>query len=65
MDEAAELHRRTEGWPAGLYIAALAIKAGSRHGDADITFTGGDILMGDYLRCRRPGPSARCRRAQR
>ena len=26
-DEAAELHRRTEGWAAGLHIAALAIKA--------------------------------------
>src|SRR5499427_8037267 len=27
-DEVAELHRRTEGWAAGLYLAALAIRAG-------------------------------------
>jgi LuxR family transcriptional regulator, maltose regulon positive regulatory protein len=49
-DEAAELHRRTEGWPAGLYIAALAVNAGSRHGDTPLTFTGSDVFMRDYLR---------------
>ena len=25
-DEVAELHRRTEGWPAGLYLAALYLR---------------------------------------
>jgi LuxR family maltose regulon positive regulatory protein len=49
-DEAAELHRRTEGWAAGLYIAALAIKAGSRDGETAPTFSGDDIFMRDYLR---------------
>ena len=27
-DEMAELHRRTEGWPAGLYLAALYLREG-------------------------------------
>ena len=45
-----DLLRRTEGWPAGLYIAALAIKSGTRHSDVGFTFTGDDMYMGDYLR---------------
>jgi LuxR family maltose regulon positive regulatory protein len=52
VDEAAlgDLLQRTEGWPAGLYIAALAINSGIRHSDAGFTFTGDDVYMGDYLR---------------
>ena len=51
-DEASlhDLLQRTEGWPAGLYIAALAIKSGTQHSDAGFTFTGDDVYMGDYLR---------------
>src|ERR1700757_4994586 len=51
-DEASvrDLLRRTEGWPAGLYIAALAIKSGTRHSEVGFTFTGDDMYMGDYLR---------------
>ena len=49
-DEVAELHRRTEGWPAGLYIAALSINAGSQNGETPLTFTGSDVFMRDYLR---------------
>ena len=45
-----DLLQRTEGWPAGLYIAALAIKSGTRHSDVGFTFTGDDMYMGDYLR---------------
>ena len=45
-----ELVQRTEGWPAGLYLAALAIKAGTRQSEAGFTFTGRDRFMGDYLR---------------
>ena len=48
--EVAELHRRTEGWATGLYLAALAMKAGSRSSQAGLTFTGDDIFMRDYLR---------------
>lgn len=51
-DEAslAELLQRTEGWPAGLYIAALAMKSGKRQSAVGFTITGDDIFMGDYLR---------------
>jgi LuxR family transcriptional regulator, maltose regulon positive regulatory protein len=45
-----DLMQRTEGWPTGLYIAALAIRAGTRRSDAGFTFTGDDVYMGDYLR---------------
>ncbi len=45
-----DLLQRTEGWPAGLYIAALAIKSGTRESDVGFTFTGDDVYMGDYLR---------------
>src|SRR6266536_1328552 len=45
-----DLLQRTEGWPAGLYIAALAMKSGTRHSQAGFTLTGDDVFMGDYLR---------------
>ena len=32
--QAAELHRRTEGWPAGLYLAALGVQAAGTHLDS-------------------------------
>jgi LuxR family maltose regulon positive regulatory protein len=43
--ETAELFRRTEGWPAGLYLAALALKAGAGR-TVGFTFTGDDPLHG-------------------
>jgi LuxR family maltose regulon positive regulatory protein len=46
--EADALVRQTEGWPAGLYLAALALKAGTSA--KGFTFTGDDRLMRDYLR---------------
>ena len=46
----SELVQRTEGWPTGLYIAALAIRAGRRQSEAGFTFTGDDRFMVDYLR---------------
>jgi LuxR family maltose regulon positive regulatory protein len=45
-----DLLQRTEGWPTGLYIAALAMNSGTRRSEAGFTFTGDDIFMGDYLR---------------
>ena len=48
-DLADELVDRTEGWPAGLYLAALAINAGSRV-ESSFRFTGDDRFIGDYLR---------------
>ena len=51
-DEAslADLLRRTEGWPTGLYIAALAMKSGTGQSAVGFTVTGDDIFIGDYLR---------------
>jgi LuxR family transcriptional regulator, maltose regulon positive regulatory protein len=46
--ETKELVRRTEGWPAGLYLAALAIKSGAPA--TGFSFTGDDRLVDDYLR---------------
>jgi LuxR family maltose regulon positive regulatory protein len=51
-EHAAELHRRTEGWPVGLYLAALALRAGAGiavEGDAEAGFAGDDRLVADYL----------------
>jgi LuxR family transcriptional regulator, maltose regulon positive regulatory protein len=45
-----DLIQRTEGWPTGLYIAALAVKSGTRQSDVGFRFTGDDVYMGDYLR---------------
>ena len=52
LDDAAvkELVARTEGWPVGLYLAALAHKAGSPRRHAWVGFTGDDRFMADYLR---------------
>jgi LuxR family maltose regulon positive regulatory protein len=47
--QAAELLRRTEGWPVGLYLAALALKEQAPRGDAPTGFTGDDRLVADYL----------------
>jgi LuxR family maltose regulon positive regulatory protein len=41
-----ELHARVEGWPAGMYLEALALRAGS---DRDAT---GDAPVDEYLRHR-------------
>ena len=47
VDEAdtSELIKRTEGWPVGLYLAALALRAGV----AVSAFRGDDRLLADYL----------------
>ncbi len=49
-DEVRDLMGRTEGWPAGLYLAALAVNAGTPPTEAVFSFTGDDRYMGDYLR---------------
>jgi LuxR family transcriptional regulator, maltose regulon positive regulatory protein len=48
-DEVAVLHRRTEGWPAGLYLAALAIRAGGSLPGAVGSFGGDDQFVSEYL----------------
>jgi LuxR family maltose regulon positive regulatory protein len=47
--EAAELHRRTEGWPAALYLAALHLREGGSLPRAAVTFGGANRLVSDYL----------------
>ena len=48
--EVADLTERTEGWPAGLYLAALSLQAGAP-GPAHVqTFTGDDRLVAEYFR---------------
>jgi LuxR family transcriptional regulator, maltose regulon positive regulatory protein len=48
-DQVAELHRRTEGWPAGLYLAALSLREGGSLADAVASFTGEHQLVSRYL----------------
>jgi LuxR family maltose regulon positive regulatory protein len=48
-DEVAELHERTEGWPAGLYLAALCLREGGLFTDAAFTFGGDDRLVSEYM----------------
>ena len=45
-----ELVQRTEGWPVGIYLAALAVKAGGSPAKVGVTFSGDDRFMADYLR---------------
>jgi LuxR family maltose regulon positive regulatory protein len=47
--EVAELHRRTEGWPVGLYLAALYLKEGGSLPDAAASFGGDDRFVSEYL----------------
>jgi LuxR family transcriptional regulator, maltose regulon positive regulatory protein len=48
-DDVAELHQRTEGWPAGLYLAALYLKEGGSFPGAAVSFGGDDRLVSEYL----------------
>jgi LuxR family maltose regulon positive regulatory protein len=50
--EVLQLLGQTEGWPVGLYLAALARKAGpagGSRGEAGVGFSGDDRFMADYL----------------
>ncbi len=48
-DEVAELHRRTEGWPAALYLAALCLREGSSFDHAALSFGGDDRIVSEYV----------------
>ncbi len=48
-DDVAELRRRTEGWPAGLYLAALYLREGGSVERAAFSFGGDDRLVSEYL----------------
>ena len=49
-DEVAELHQRTEGWPAGLYLAALYLREGGPFAGAAVSFGGDDRLVSEYMK---------------
>ncbi|HEX2424113.1 MAG TPA: AAA family ATPase, partial [Actinomycetota bacterium] len=48
--EAAELADATEGWPVGLYLAALSLQEQRRSTLPPIRFTGDDRFVVDYVR---------------
>jgi LuxR family transcriptional regulator, maltose regulon positive regulatory protein len=48
--ESAMLVERTEGWPAALYLAAVALREERHLGRALESFAGSDALVLDYLR---------------
>jgi LuxR family transcriptional regulator, maltose regulon positive regulatory protein len=48
-DELAVLHQRTEGWPAGLYLAALSLREGGSVESAVRSFGGDDRLVKEYI----------------
>ena len=47
--EVAELTEHTEGWSAGLYLAALSIRARGAKAKPAASFSGSDLLVSDYL----------------
>src|SRR5512132_3122252 len=48
--EISELTERTEGWPAGLYLAALSIQAGAASSAGVEGFGGDDRFVSEYFR---------------
>ncbi len=49
-DALSELTERTEGWPAGLYLAALSVQAGAPSPASPAGFTGDDLFLSEYFR---------------
>ena len=48
--ELSELTERTEGWPAGLYLAALSLQAGAPSPAGAAGFSGDDRFVSEYFR---------------
>jgi LuxR family maltose regulon positive regulatory protein len=48
-DATSELMRRTEGWPAGLYLATLSLAGRADPSEFVHHFSGNDRFIGDYL----------------
>jgi LuxR family transcriptional regulator, maltose regulon positive regulatory protein len=49
-DALSEWTQRTEGWPAGLYLAALSLQAGAPSPASPAGFTGDDRFLSEYFR---------------
>ena len=45
----AALHQQTEGWPVGLYLAALYLREGGPLASAAVSFGGDDRLVSEYM----------------
>jgi LuxR family maltose regulon positive regulatory protein len=48
-EDVAALHRHTEGWAAGLYLAALYLREGDPLAGAAPSFGGGDRFLSEYV----------------
>ncbi|HYX57464.1 MAG TPA: AAA family ATPase, partial [Streptosporangiaceae bacterium] len=48
-EDVAELHRRTEGWPVALYLAALCLREGGSPHAAAASFGGDDRFVSEYV----------------
>jgi LuxR family transcriptional regulator, maltose regulon positive regulatory protein len=48
-EDVAALHQRTEGWAAGLYLAALHLREGGSLQEAENAFGGDDRLVSEYM----------------
>jgi LuxR family transcriptional regulator, maltose regulon positive regulatory protein len=48
-EDMAELHRRTEGWPVGLYLAALYLREGGSLRGTAASFGGDDRFVSEYV----------------
>ncbi len=48
--ELSDLTERTEGWPAGLYLAALSMQAGAPSSAGAAGFAGDDRFVSEYFR---------------
>jgi LuxR family maltose regulon positive regulatory protein len=48
-EDVAELHERTEGWAAGLYLAALYLREGGSPQGAAASFGGDDRFVSQYV----------------
>ena len=49
VEALTDLHRRTEGWAVGLYLAALYLREGGSLPDAAASFGGSDQFVSEYL----------------
>jgi LuxR family maltose regulon positive regulatory protein len=48
-EDVVDLHRRTEGWPVGLYLAALSLREGGSLPHPAVSFGGADLFVRDYV----------------
>jgi len=62
-DDVAALHQRTEGWAAGLYLAALYLREGDELASGAVSFGGDDRLVSEYLESELLARVSRRRRA--